>query len=87
MLTWRNPEQFAVGNLYVDGMSDQTLEFVGVAELPELIDLNLSERVLVFRDVDGAHLVTFGQRSCDQGQTFTTFADRLAEDIEVDGDE
>jgi hypothetical protein len=85
MLTWLNPEEFQPDALYVDDHGDWTVEYVGPAEMFELLDAGISERVLVFRLWPDGNLYFATERGWRDGQTFTPFIDRVIFDEEVDG--
>ncbi len=81
--TWRDPDQFTVGSLYVSHQSDVTAEFVGVGEVHELARLKLSPVVLIFRDIyDSSFMWASTEQDYRDGETFEAFGDRAVEDLE-----
>jgi hypothetical protein len=69
-LNWHDLDSFERGAFYRHVESGATVQFVGVASMPELDD----EEVGVFRFVDGRCLIATKQRY-DRGEAFTPIAE------------
>jgi hypothetical protein len=70
-LDWRDLDSFELGAFYRHMDSGETVQFVGVASMPELG----GEDVGVFRFVEDRRCLIATKRACDQGETFTPIAE------------
>jgi hypothetical protein len=90
-LNWRDLDSFELGAFYRHMESGATVQFVGVASMPELD----GEDVGVFRFVDDGKCLIATKRRYDQGETFTPIAEYQEPDeattaewrVFVEGDE
>ena len=75
-------DDFEAGALYRHDSTDEIVEFVGTATMPELH----GEDVGVFRFVGtAAGLLIATLAGYDQGETFTRLGDAMADDIDLAG--
>ena len=75
-------DDFDAGALYRHDSTDEIVEFVGTATMPELH----GEDVGVFRFVGtAAGLLIATLAGYDQGETFTRLGDAMADDIDLAG--
>jgi hypothetical protein len=73
---------FETGALYRHDSTDEIVEYVGTATMPELH----REDVGVFRFVEtAAGMLIATQAGYDQGETFTRLGDAMADDIDLAG--
>jgi len=70
-LNWHDLDSFEPGAFYRHMESGETVQFVGVASMPELD----GEDVGVFRFVKGGRCLIATKRRYDQGETFTPNAE------------
>jgi hypothetical protein len=70
-LNWHDLDSFERGALYRHMESGETVQFIGVASMPELD----GEDVGVFRFVEGGRCLIATMRRYDQGETFTPIAE------------
>lgn len=70
-LNWHDLDRFERGAFYRHSESGETVQFVGVASVPELD----GEDVGVFRFAEGGRCLISTKRRCDQGETFTPVAE------------
>jgi hypothetical protein len=90
-LNWRDLDSFELGEFYRHMESGATVQFVGVASMPELN----GEDVGVFRFVDDGKCLIATKQRYDQGETFTPIAEYQEPDeattaewrVFVEGDE
>jgi hypothetical protein len=69
-LNWHDLDSFEAGAFYRHMESGETVQFVGVASMPELD----GEDVGVFRFPQGGSCLIATKRGYDQGETFTPVA-------------
>ncbi len=70
-LDWHDLDSFEPGAIYRHLHSDEIVQFVGVASMPELD----GENVGVFRFVEGGGCLIATKRGFNQGETFTPIAE------------
>jgi hypothetical protein len=70
-LNWHDLDGFEPGAFYRHKDSGETVQFVGVASVPELG----GEDVGVFRFVEGGRCLIATKRGYDQGEAFTPIAE------------
>jgi hypothetical protein len=70
-LGWRDLDRFERGDFYRHSDSGETVQFVGVASMPELG----GEDVGVFRFVQGGRCLIATKRGDGRGETFTPIAE------------
>jgi hypothetical protein len=75
-------DDFETGALYRHDSTDEIVEYVGTATMPELH----GEDIGVFRFVGTtAGMLIATQAGYDQGETFTRLGDAMADDIDLAG--
>ncbi|MDQ6854992.1 MAG: hypothetical protein M3046_15105 [Actinomycetota bacterium] len=75
-LNWHDLDSFERGAFYRHMDSGETVQFVGVASMPELD----GEDVGVFRFVEGGRCLIATKRRYEQGETFTPIAEYQEQD-------